>query len=273
MHSRNHGAINEDRLPNGLVSIGLCADTHYWPSGQNWVTADGALQLQGASDALLAALVDDLAQANLDLVLHLGDQTCGGGTYGMPAAEYQRALQQLHHAFATLDTPVHVLPGNHDSTPGAGNWSNFRQLWAVEQGCGMTIDLGPLRLVLLNTHGHSPAQIAAAHEGDPVYGWVDEAELGRLEAALATAGERPVLLFTHQLLYPWSNRAGWQDYYGVENAQAVLGLLERYGNVRAVFQAHAHRFDLQAVALGEARQPSSSCPRSSSIRSHGCVWM
>ena len=168
-------------IPNGLVSIGLCADTHYWPSGQNWVTADGALQLQGASDVLLTALVDDLAQAHLDLVLHLGDQTCGGGTYGMPAAEYQRALQQLYHAFATLDTPVHVLPGNHDSTPGAGNWSNFRQLWAVEQGCGMTIDLGPLRLVLLNTHGHSPAQIAAAHEGDPVYGWVDEAELERLE--------------------------------------------------------------------------------------------
>jgi 3',5'-cyclic AMP phosphodiesterase CpdA len=146
--------------------------------------------------------------------------------------------------------PVHVLPGNHDCRPGAGNWDDFRQLWSMENGCGATIDVGSVRLILLDTHGHSPEQIAVAPEGDPVYGWVAPDELARLENDLATAGERPVLLFTHQLLFPWSGSEGWQDYYGIENAQPVCALIERYGVVRAVFQAHAHRFDIQTVPLG-----------------------
>jgi hypothetical protein len=71
-----------------------------------------------------------------------------------------------------------------------------------------------------------------------------------VEESLATAGDLPVLLFAHQLLTPWSTGNGWRDYYGVRNAAAVLELLARYGNVRAVFQAHAHRLDMQLRMLG-----------------------
>jgi len=235
----------------GLISIGICADTHYWPDGRDFVSADGSLQLQGSSKALLATLFGELSQAKLDMVLHLGDLTCGGGTYAMTPDVFEIAVVDLYHTYRNLHTPVFALPGNHDSMPGSGDWRVFHAVWGTPPGMGMTIDLPMARLVLLNTHGHSPAQIADAADRDPVYGWVNDAELARLEEALRTAGERPVLLFTHQLLAPWSSGNDWRAFYGIQNTAAVLELLARYNNVRAVFQAHAHRLDLQQRRLGD----------------------
>jgi 3',5'-cyclic AMP phosphodiesterase CpdA len=235
----------------GLTSIGICADTHYWPDGRDFVTSDGSLQLQGSSKALLAALFDELSRANLDLVLHLGDLTCGGGTYAMSPDVFETAVVDLYQTYQGLKTPVFALPGNHDSMPGAGGWQVFHSVWGTPPGIGMTLDLSKARLVLLNTHGHSPAQIAGAEDHDPVYGWVNDDELARLEESLRTADKRPVLLFTHQLLAPWSSGNGWRDFYGVQNTAAVFELLARYGNVRTVFQAHAHRFDIQQRMVGD----------------------
>ncbi len=234
----------------GLISIGLCADTHYWPQGRNFVTSDGSLQLQGSSQDLLATLFHELRGTHLDMVLHLGDLTCGGGTYDMAPDVFLTTVVDLYRTYQSLDLPVYVLPGNHDSLPGAGGWDVFHDVWGLEPGLGTTIDLPLARLVLLNTHGHSPAQIAQAQEFDPVYGWVSDAELNRLETVLAGAGDRPVLVFTHQLLAPWSNYMDWHDYFAVRNAAAVRAVLSRHANVAAVFQAHAHRFDVRRLALG-----------------------
>jgi hypothetical protein len=145
---------------------------------------------------------------------------------------------------------MYVLPGNHDSLPGAGGWDVFHEVWGLQPGLGTTIDLPLARLILLNTHGHTAAQIAQAEGFDPVYGWVSDAELQRLDRDLATAGDRPVLVFTHQLLAPWSNHIDWHDYFAVRNAAAVRSVLSRHQNVAAVFQAHAHRFDVRRLALG-----------------------
>jgi Icc protein len=183
------------------------------------------------------------------MVLHLGDLTCGGGTYDMAPEVFVTTVVDLYRTYQSLDLPLYALPGNHDSLPGAGGWDVFHDVWGLEPGLGTTIDLPLARLVLLNTHGHSPAQIAQAQEFDPVYGWVSDAELARLDAALAGAGDRPVLVFTHQLLAPWSNHLDWHDYFAVRNAAAVRGVLSRYHNVSAVFQAHAHRFDVRRLAL------------------------
>lgn len=235
---------------SGLVSIGLCADTHYWPQGQDYVTADGSLQLQGSTHHLLATLLAELQNARLDLVLHLGDLTCGGGTYEMQPAAFVAAVEDTYRIYQAMQVPVYALPGNHDSLPGTGGWNIFQDVWGLQPGLGMTLDVACARLVLLNTHGHSSAQIAQAEEFDPVYGWVSDEEMARLEDALATAGERPVLVFTHQLLAPWSNHADWRDFYAVRNAAAVRKVLSRHTNVTAVFQAHAHRFDVRRLALG-----------------------
>ncbi len=236
----------------GPISIALCADTHYWPQGANFITSDGSLQLQGSTPELIRALVQDLKCAGVELVLHLGDLTCGGGTYAMAPDHFARTVVDLHQTYQHLAVPVYILPGNHDSLPGAGGWQLFHDVWGLQPGLGVTIDLPAARLVLVNTHGHSRAQIAQAQEFDPVYGWVSEAELARLDEALATAGDRPVLIFTHQLLAPWSNHANWQDFYAVRNAADVQEVLIRHNNVVAIFQAHAHRFDVRRLALGRS---------------------
>jgi 3',5'-cyclic AMP phosphodiesterase CpdA len=236
--------------PDGLISIGLCADTHYWPQGQDFVTSDGSLQLQGSSRRLLDALVDQLQNAGLDLVLHLGDLTCGGGTYDMDPDVFVTTMADLRRTYQDIGVPMHALPGNHDSLPGAGGWDIFHDVWGLEPGVGATLDLSPARLVLLNTHGHSHTQIALADEFDPVWGWVSDEELQRLDRALATAGELPVLVFTHQLLAPWSDKSDWREFYAVRNSAEVREVLSRHSNVAAVFQAHAHRFDVRRLALG-----------------------
>jgi 3',5'-cyclic AMP phosphodiesterase CpdA len=236
-------------VKDGPVSIGLCADTHYWPGGRDYITPDGTRQLQSSSEQLLTTLLDELENADLDLVIHLGDLTCGGGTYDMPVEVFLGTLSTLHSAYHKLTTPVHLLPGNHDSTPGLGGWEGFHAILGGQPGIGATVDTPDARLILLNTQGHSRGQIETADDRDPVYGWVSESELARVEADLASAAGRPVMVFMHQLLQPWSNRAGWRDFYGIANALAVRNLLRLYQNAQIVIQAHAHRLDVQTVLL------------------------
>ena len=230
--------------------IGLCADTHFWPGAPNFVGGSGNVQCQAHSTALLENLTQELHTAELDFVFYLGDQTCGGGTYAMPADHFRATLAATHTALRTTAPVVCALPGNHDSLPGAGGWRDFNRLWQMQPGLGVTVDLPHARLVLVNTCGHSTAQLAAAEDGDPIWGWVGDDELARVETALSTADERPVLLFMHQMLRPWPGQAGWRDYYAVANGAALLDVAARYGNVAAVFQAHAHRLDVQSALLG-----------------------
>lgn len=234
--------------------VGLCADLHFWEAGACHFGGYGSLQLQPCSDWLLAQLLDEIEAAHLDLVLQLGDVTCGGGYFDMPEVAFYESLSLVHREFRRLTAPVYALPGNHDCPPGGGDWSHFEQLWGLHRGIGHTIDLPDVRLVMLNAQGHDVAQIDAARPSDPVYGWVNDWELLRLEETLATAGDRPVVLFCHQLLLPWGgNHEPWQPhFYGIRNCEAVLTLMARYGNVRAVFQAHAHRYDVQTVLIGAA---------------------
>ncbi|NJN81457.1 MAG: hypothetical protein HC802_03690 [Caldilineaceae bacterium] len=186
----------------------------------------------------------------MDYVIHMGDVTCGGGTYEMQLDAFRAALHRAHCVFDKLPMPAYVLPGNHDSLPG-GDWAYFDQLWGISPGIGHTIDLPMARLVLLNAQGHSPAQLQASLPDDPVTGWVNDQELARLDEALATAGGRPVVLFMHQVLLPWQSDQPWKHFYGVENASAVLDLLAAYANTAAVFQGHAHRLNVQTVDLGQ----------------------
>jgi Icc protein len=210
--------------------------------------ADGE-QLQPWSEEIQASLLAELQAAGPDLVLHLGDLTCGGGAFEMPDALFFDTVDHLYQAFQALPADFSILPGNHDG-PAGSDWSYVEDKFGLGPGLGRTIDLPTARLILLNAQGHSPARLAAAWPGDPTYGWVSEAELARLDTALATAGERPVLLFVHQLLKPWLGEQPWKELYGVENAEAVLEILTRHSNVRAVFQAHAHRLDVQSARVG-----------------------
>jgi 3',5'-cyclic AMP phosphodiesterase CpdA len=210
------------------------------------------------------------------MAIHLGDMTNGGGYFDMPPSAFAPQLERLTQMWQGLPFPVHALPGNHDCPPRATSadaaamalrnghpsdaWQIFEGLWGLPQGIGRTVDLGVARLILVNTQGHSAAQVAAALPDDPVYGWVSDAEVARVEAALAEAGTRPVLVALHQLLQRWQAPRPWQEYYRVQNASRLLELFERSGNVRAVFQGHAHFYEVQPMQVAGRRCPFVICP-------------
>ena len=233
------------------ISIGLISDTHFWPNGGMFRSGDGSLQLLGSSEQLLTSLIDDLDKVGVDLILHLGDVTCGGGTYSLSEDEFLEAQRAMYDGLTRGRTPTYALPGNHDCPPGGGPWTDFERRWSLGSGLGRTIDTPFARLILLNAQGHPGEKVEDARPGDPVYGWVNDAELKRLDDDLTTAGELPVIVFVHQLLQPWSGDQSTADYYLVANAEAVHAVMARRGNVRVVFQGHAHRFDVQQRSLGD----------------------
>jgi Icc protein len=229
--------------------IALCADTHIWPNAVQRFGQFGS-QLQPWSQDIQAVLLAELAAAQPDIILHLGDMTCGGGSFHMPAETFHVTLAEVITGFQSLAAEFYGLPGNHDYIIG-DDWSYAEQLLGLGSGLGRTIDTPAARLILLNAQGHSQAQRDAAVPNDPTYGWVNAAELARLEEALATTGDQPVLIFSHQLSHRWGGDQSWADLYGIQNAAEVLAVLARYQNVKAVFQAHAHRLDVQMAPLGK----------------------
>lgn len=242
-------SVTKTGHPDRSIRIGLISDTHYWPGSAHRFGSEHS-QLQPWSHAVQAALMAELAEANLDLLIHLGDVTCGGGVFDMPAQEVEQVLAHTLAEWTTLPGQFHAIPGNHDSPLGQP-CSFFEAQAGLGRGLGRTIDLPHARLILLNAQGHTDDQIAAALPNDPIVGWVSDGELARLDRDLAGAGPRPVLLFIHQLLRPWIAAQTWMPYYWVQNADAVLAVMARHGNVRAVFQGHAHMLDVQHAPVGD----------------------
>lgn len=232
------------------VRIALISDTHAWPGSPRSYGTDGE-QLQPWSELIWTTLLSELRAAGPDTLFHLGDLTCGGGVFQMPDADFYATLDRLHLDLQALPGHWAGLPGNHDCPSASIDYSYGEQLLGLAPRQGTTVDTAHARCVLLNAQGHSTGQREDALPNDPVYGWVDARELERLENALATAGQRPVLLFCHQLLAPWRNERPCPSNFQIENADAVLALLARYGNVRAVFQGHAHLYEQQELAVGD----------------------
>ncbi len=236
----------------GTSSIAIGADIHGWLGGVNCETSDGSLQVVGATEQLVSTLGQAVQDAGVEKLLLLGDLVCGGGSYQMPVDVFLQTHTYVREQVTSTGIATHVLPGNHDSRPGTGGTEAFEAIWSLQSGLGQTIELPHVRLVMLNAQGHARDQLAAASNGDPVYGWVSKAELHRLDRVLSAEDERPIILLTHQLLQPWGGSSGWRDFYAIKNADKVLDMIDRAGNVRAVVQAHAHRLDFQHVSLGQS---------------------
>lgn len=263
--------VSSSRFANGGVTrIAICSDTHIWDIPAPVVNGEGSVQQLDASHLLAQTAVECMDDLRPAATLHLGDQTSGGDFFGMPHDEFTAEVHWLREMMHSMRAPVYVLPGNHDCPEHTADWGAIAQAWGLAPGIGHTVDVDSSRLVLVNTQGHTADVIAAFREaqvqnaqregwyydgmpaGDPVAGYVSDAELLRVEEALATAGKRRVLLFAHQLLAPWSewSPTPWRSLYGVDNAAAVLGLARKFGNVAAVLQGHAHRYDVRWEKLG-----------------------
>ncbi len=227
------------------VTIGIVSDTHFWPDSP----AGFGRQFQQHTRCIQAVLWEELRAAQLDMAVHLGDIVCGGGAYGMSAAEFGRTLDWFLRELQDLPFPVHLLPGNHDAVLGETYAAVSRAL-GLEPGLGKSIELPAVgaQLELLHSQGHDADMIEAALPSDPTYGYVQPEELARFDDALSACGNRNVLVFTHQLLMDMSSaNSPTEASKATANRRSVLDIMERHGKVRTVFQGHVHVYDVHPV--------------------------
>ncbi|QJD59001.1 3',5'-cyclic-AMP phosphodiesterase [Pseudomonas sp. gcc21] len=192
----------------GYVSIVQLTDSHLF--------ADHSARLLGLDTfASLNAVIDQVLDEvdQMDLVLATGDITQDGSEGG-----YQRFIE----AIGRLPAACRWIPGNHDDAAlmaTLGDASGLNADW---------IDLANWRIVLLDS------SIPGA-----VPGRLDAEQLDHLDAALASAGERHVLVCLHH--HPIDIESDWMNPLGLQNADEFLQRVDSNANIRGLLWGHIHQ--------------------------------
>jgi 3',5'-cyclic-AMP phosphodiesterase len=181
--------------------------------GATWDGRDPVAGLRAAVDAVRRSPdAPDAVLMSGDLAEHAADD------------EYEIVRELL----AEIGAPVHVLPGNHDDRDALRR--HFDVPGAVEGPVQYAVDLGPLRLVVLDT----------TRPGED-WGELDADRLRWLDAELAGAPDRATLIALHHPPASTGN-AAW-DEIGLRAAdrRALGEVLQHHPHVRRVLAGHVHR--------------------------------
>jgi len=129
----------------------------------------------------------------------------------------------VREEFAGLGKPVLCVPGNHDDAQALG-----RELAGAPFQVGGHADFGAWRVVMLDSSVPGQAE-----------GRLAEAELTRLDAALAGSSGRHVLVCLHHHPVPTGSR--WLDTVPLVNANDLFAVTDAHANVRAMAWGHVHQ--------------------------------
>lgn len=176
--------------------------------------ADGCLLGMDTADSLSRVVAQVRAeQPRIDLLLATGDLSQDGSP-----ASYRRFAELT----APLQAPARWLAGNHDET------QRLRELYGDSERLDTVTDLGCWRVIALDSSipGTVPGEL-------------DAVQLEQLERALASAGERHVLLCFHHHPVPVGCR--WLDPIGLRNAEALFAVTDRFSNLRCMLWGHVHQ--------------------------------
>jgi 3',5'-cyclic-AMP phosphodiesterase len=193
--------------PNRALRLVQLSDPHI---GATWGSADPA--------RALAAAVELAREHAPDAVLVSGDLVEEG-----TAEEYDLVAELLE----PLGVPVHVLPGNHDDR--AALRRRFALAGEGAEPVQGVVELGPLRLVLLDT----------TRPGEPE-GELDAGRLAWLDARLAESNTPTVLALHHPPL-----ATGTPAFDGIVlpdgDRRALAEVVARHEHVRRLVAGHVHR--------------------------------
>lgn len=193
--------------------------------------ADPSASLRGwlnqpALEAVLAHVRENYPK--IDAVLLTGDLA-----HDESAAAYRR----LANAIRTLGAPIYALPGNHDDPA-------LMRACMTEIQVGGTARIGPWRIHLLDSHV----------PGKPG-GRLGRKALAALAEDLAAAPDAPTLVAVHHP--PGPVGAPWLDAIRLADGDALLALLRRHRQVRAVLCGHVHQaFDGSAGGVRQLAAPA-----------------
>ena len=134
----------------------------------------------------------------------------------------------MRELLAPLKAPLYVLPGNHDDRRALRR--NFGVPGGADEPVRYSVDLGPLRLVVLDTT--RPGEDPGALEAE---------QLDWLDAELAAGPEMLTLLAMHHP--PLVTGIPVWDELGLPNAdrRALGDVIERHRQVRRLVTGHVHR--------------------------------
>jgi len=188
--------------------------------GADWTDSDPAARLAAVVDAIRTS------PEQPDAVLVSGDLA-----ENAVDAEYEQARELV----ALLEAPLYVLPGNHDDRDTLRR--HFEVPGTGAEPIRYTVDLGPLRLVTLDTT--RPGEDAGALDGEQLH-WLD--------AELAAAPELPTLVAMHHP--PIVTGMPSCDEVGLPAAHryALGEVIRRHRQVRRIVAGHVHRLIVADLA-------------------------
>jgi Icc protein len=136
--------------------------------------------------------------------------------------------EQVRELLAPLDAPLYVLPGNHDDRRALRR--HFGVPGGADEPVRYSVDLGPLRLVVLDTKRRGKDS-----------GALDAEQLDWLDSELASAAEQLTLVAMHHP--PIVTGIPVWDEIGLRPAdrQALGDVIERHPQVRRLVAGHVHR--------------------------------
>ena len=215
-------------MPQKLVIIAQISDLHIKAPG---TLAYGRVDTARALERCVATLNQFTPKP--DLVVISGDlvDTPGAEEY----AHLKRLLAPLNIAFAGI-------PGNHDQRDMMR--ATLPQNYAFPSGpLNQHLEIGGLDLVLLDS----------SVSGKP-HGELDAPTLRWLEATLASAPDRPALLFLHHP--PLQAGIRHMDRQNLQNANELANVVKRHPRVQLIATGHVHRATLAMFA----GVPTTICP-------------
>lgn len=198
-----------------MPKVLVFTDIHFVPEGENIIGLDPAERFaEGLTHAIES-------HADADRIVITGDLA-----HNAAPAEYAR----LRTVLKDSPLPVSLMVGNHDRR--APFLSVFPETPVTETGHVQDIiDLEGFRLILLDTLNEE--------SGDSHSGVMCPDRLDWLDGALATAGNRRIIVFTHHP--PFLTGFKGMDWIGFKNRQDLTDRLIANGNVAQIISGHVHR--------------------------------
>lgn len=227
-------------LGERLFSFAVIADTHV---NQEEGKASSDFAVNRLSNARNRRVIEAVNRARPLFVLHLGDIV--HPTPHHPA--YADAARAFHELAAGLESPLHLIPGNHDVGDKPGDWLpvpsvNDAYLALYDRYFGAnyhSFDAEDCHVVMIDAQVINSGLAA------------EEAQRRWLEEDLASSAGKRIFLCTHYPPFVLDPGEGTNyDNIDEPGRSWLLGLLARH-EVEAVFAGHVHNFWYHV--LGETR--------------------
>ena len=206
--------------------IAHISDLHFLPEG---TLAFGRVDTAGCLERAISHL--NALEPAPDMVLITGDLTNDGD-----AAVWTALMDRL----GRVQAPVCAVPGNHDGRELMRRAFAHLELFPDEGPLCFAIDLGPLRLIGLDS----------LIEGEPG-GRLGAEQIAWLEARLAQVPGKPAMVALHHP--PFRTGIDHMDAMMLEDGDALAEVIGRHPQVVRVLCGHVHR-SVQCLFAGTIAQ-------------------